>query len=107
MTACCGQWAVPKLCASSYRANGLGKIRFGPGERALQAGIAGMSWQQDYAIGNRFTAARAKLSYDHRKAALDRYLADPVDGASPMAIATALAKLSNGELLSARVDDDC
>lgn len=79
---------------------GLGKIRFGPGERQLQAGIAGMSWQQDYAIGNGFTAARAKLSYDHRKAALDRYLADPVDGASPMALVTALARLSKGELLS-------
>jgi beta-lactamase class A len=79
---------------------GLGKIRFGPGERQLQAGIAGMSWQQDYAIGNGFTAARAKLSYDHRKAALDRYLADPVDGASPMAIAAALARLAKGELLS-------
>jgi beta-lactamase class A len=80
---------------------GLGKIRFGPGERQLQAGIAGMSWQQDYAIGNGFTAARAKLSYDHRKAAMDRYLADPVDGASPLAIVGALARLSKGELLSA------
>ncbi len=78
----------------------LGKIRFGPGERQLQAGIAGMSWQQDYAIGNRFTEARAKLSYDQRKSALDRYLADPVDGAAPMAIVRALGLLAKGELLS-------
>jgi beta-lactamase class A len=78
----------------------LGKIRFGPGERLLQAGIAGMAWQQDYALGNAFIAARAKLSYDHRKAALDRYLTDPIDGASPMAIVTALARLAKGELLS-------
>jgi beta-lactamase class A len=91
----------PEAVREFISRKGLGKIRFGPGERALQAGIAGMSWQQDYAIGNRFTAARAKLSYDHRKTAMDRYLADPVDGASPMAIAAALAKLSKGELLSA------
>jgi beta-lactamase class A len=80
--------------------NALGKIRFGPGERALQSSIAGMGWQQDYAIGQRFVEARAKLPYDHRKAALDRYLADPVDGASPAAIAGALGQLSKGHLLS-------
>jgi beta-lactamase class A len=78
----------------------LGKIRFGPGERLLQSGIAGISWQQSYSVGNGFTAARAKLSYDQRKVALDRYLADPVDGASPLAIANALGQLSKGQLLS-------
>jgi beta-lactamase class A len=80
---------------------GLGKIRFGPGERLLQAGIAGLTWQQSYSLGQNFQTARAKLSYDVRKASLDRYLADPVDGASPLAIGNALAKLSRGELLSA------
>lgn len=79
---------------------GLGKIRFGPGERGLQSGIAGMEWQQDYAIGRNFETARARLSYDQRKAALDRYLADPVDGASPLAIVKALGELSKGSLLS-------
>ncbi|HNW19590.1 MAG TPA: serine hydrolase, partial [Sphingorhabdus lacus] len=29
----------------------LSAIRFGPGERALQSGIAGMEWKQEYAIG--------------------------------------------------------
>ena len=79
---------------------GLGKIRFGPGERGLQSGIAGMEWQQSYAIGNNFETARAKLSFDQRKIALDRYLADPVDGASPLAIVKALGELSKGGLLS-------
>lgn len=79
---------------------GLGKIRFGPGERALQAGIAGMGWQQEYAIGRKFEEARAKLSFEQRKAALDRYLLDPVDGASPVGIANGLAALSKGSLLS-------
>ena len=90
----------PEAVREFIARKGLGKIRFGPGERLLQSGIAGMDWQQDYAIGNRFTEARAKLSYDHRKTALDRYLADPVDGASPLAVVMALGELAKGNLLS-------
>ena len=79
----------------------LGAIRFGPGERLLQSGIAGMDWRQEYAIGRSFYAARDAVPLATRKAALDRYLADPIDGASPEAIVRALAKLAKGELLSA------
>lgn len=78
----------------------LGAIRFGPGERAMQSAIAGLEWRQEYAIGQRFYAARSELPLTTRKAALDRYLADPIDGASPEAIVRALAKLAKGELLS-------
>ncbi len=78
----------------------LGRIRFGPGERYLQSGIAGLEWDQKYAIGRQFYAAREELPYTLRKAALDRYLADPVDGASPEAIVNGLDKLARGELLS-------
>lgn len=78
----------------------LGAIRFGPGERLLQSGIAGVTWKQEYSVGRRFYDARAALPYAVRKAALDRYLADPVDGASPEAIARALSRLAKGELLS-------
>jgi beta-lactamase class A len=78
----------------------LGAIRFGPGERLMQSGIAGLEWRQEYAIGRRFYAARSEVPLATRKAALDRYLADPVDGASPEAIVRALAKLAKGELLS-------
>ena len=35
-----------------------------------------------------------------RKAAFDRYVADPYDGAAPSAIVNALARLKRGELLS-------
>lgn len=79
----------------------LGAIRFGPGERLMQSGIAGLEWRQEYAVGQRFYAARAEVPLATRKAALDRYLADPIDGASPEAIVRALAKLAKGELLSA------
>jgi beta-lactamase class A len=79
---------------------GLAGIRFGPGERLLQSQIAGLAWNQDYAMGRRFYAARAALPAPARQAALDRYLADPVDGAAPDAIARALGRLARGELLA-------
>lgn len=91
-----GPDAVRRLLAR----NGIANIRFGPGERLLQSGTAGMSWKQAYASGNAFYAARNALPMAVREAALRRYLADPVDGAAPNAIAGALAKLRKGELLS-------
>lgn len=90
----------PQAVRAFVEKNGLGRIRFGPGERLLQSGIAGIEWRQEYSRGNGFETARAKLPYAQRKAALDRYLADPMDGAAPGAIVGALAKLAKGELLS-------
>ena len=78
----------------------LGAIRFGPGERAMQSAIAGLEWRQEYATGRRFYSAREALPYATRKAALDRYIADPIDGATPEAIVRALGRLAKGELLS-------
>lgn len=91
----------PRAVQSFIARKNLGAIRFGPGERLLQSGIAGLEWQQQYSIGQSFYAARDAVPYATRKDALDRYLADPVDGASPEAIVRALAKLAKGELLSA------
>jgi beta-lactamase class A len=90
----------PEAVRAFIAKKGLGAIRFGDGERLMQSRIAGIEWQQEYSLGNGFQVARAKLSYADRKAALDRYLANPYDGASPMAIAKALGRLSNVELLS-------
>jgi len=78
----------------------LGAIRFGPGERLLQAGIAGMNWNQAYSEGRRFYLERSKVPEFIRKKALDSYVANPIDGAAPLAIVDALAKLARGELLS-------
>lgn len=83
----------------------LGAIRFGPGERLLQSGTAGLSWQQSYSIGRNFESARAALSPATRRAAMDNYLANPVDGASPAAIASALTRLARGTLLSPESTD--
>ena len=79
---------------------GLGSIRFYEGERALQSRIAGLIWSQSYAIGDGFYKARGALPLAVRKASFERYIADPYDGASPHAVALALAKLKRGDLLS-------
>ena len=78
----------------------LGAIRFYDGERALQSRIAGLIWSQSYAIGNAFFEARNALPMPVRRAAFNRYLEDPFDGASPDAIVDALARLKRAELLS-------
>jgi beta-lactamase class A len=78
----------------------LGAIRFYNGERALQSKIAGLIWSPSYSIGNAFFEARNALPKRVRKAAFDRYVADPYDGAAPSAIVAALARLKRGELLS-------
>ncbi|WP_447757175.1 class A beta-lactamase [Sphingopyxis fribergensis] len=83
----------------------LGSIRFGPGERLLQSGTAGLTWQQSYSLGRNFQTARAALSPATRRAAMDNYLANPVDGASPSAIASALTRLARGTLLSPESTD--
>ena len=91
-----GPKAVRKMIAAKH----LGAIRFYNGERALQSKIAGLIWSPAYSTGNAFSEARDALPLKMRKAAFDRYVADPYDGAAPSAIVNALAKLKRGELLS-------
>ena len=90
----------PDAVRAMIAAKRLGDIRFGPGERRLQSETAGLTWQPAFALGNAFAVARSRLSPDVRQAALDRYVSDPPDGAAPLAIADALARLARGELLS-------
>jgi beta-lactamase class A len=78
----------------------LGDIRFGPGERLLQAHTAGLEWRPAFIIPGAFEQARLRLTPAARGAALDAYVADPPDGAAPLAIADTLARLARGELLS-------
>jgi len=90
----------PAAVRSFIERKRLGDIRFGPGERLLQAGTAGLTWQQSYSLGNGFEIARSRLAPSVRSAAMEAYIADPPDGAAPLAIADALARLARGELLS-------
>jgi len=78
----------------------VGNVRFGPGERLLQAKTAGISWSQDLALSRKFETVRNRLPMTAREKALDDYVADPIDGAAPLAIVGALAKLKRGQMLS-------
>lgn len=78
----------------------LGDIRFGPGERQLQARTAGLVWSQSLSVGNSFEIVRSRLAPEVRATAFQSYIADPIDGAAPLAIADALSRLVRGELLS-------
>jgi beta-lactamase class A len=90
----------PDAVRAMIKAKHLGAIRFYNGERALQSRIAGLMWSPAYSIGNAFYDARDALPLSVRKAAFDRYVSDPYDGAAPGAIVEALARLKRGELLS-------
>lgn len=92
----------PDAVRAFFARNDLQGLRFGPGERELQAGIAGLTWRQAMARGRAFYTARSNLAQSIRRAAMDRYLADPVDGATPNGMVEALARLAQGELLSER-----
>lgn len=90
----------PSAVRAFLARNGLESIRFGPGERLLQSGTAGLTWQQSYAAGRSFYQARSALPAAVRSDAYRRYIADPPDGASATGIAHALAQLKRGRLLS-------
>lgn len=90
----------PKAVRAMIATKGLGSIRFYDGERALQSRIAGLTWNPGYSIGTAFWDARTALPAPVRRAAFNRYVEDPYDGASPAAITRALAALKKGALLS-------
>ncbi len=90
----------PETVRAFLTRKGIEGIRFGPGERLLQTQIAGLStWKDSYA-GNGFYTARNALPPATRRAAFERYIANPMDGATPLGVVDALGRLSNGELLS-------
>lgn len=95
-------WTVggPDHVRAFLKSRDIEGIRFGPGERLLQSAAAGLTWSPELAGGRKFEEARARLPKDVREAALARYVADPMDGATPAGMARTLARLAKGELLS-------
>lgn len=75
-------------------------VRFGPGERLLQSSIGGVTWNQAMSRRGGFEAARAQVPAATRQRLFNDYVADPLDGASPLALTQGLAMLQRGELLS-------
>lgn len=90
----------PEAVRDMFRRKGIEGIRFGPGERLMQSRLAGLQWRQEYSLGRAFYAARAQVPLATRAAAFNGYVADPVDGATPVGIVDALTRLQRGELLS-------
>lgn len=90
----------PDGVAATLKDMGLTGVKVGAYERDLQALTAGLVWQTDYGVGWNFQEAREALPMAARQAAMQAYLADPLDGAAPAGITTTLAALSRGELLS-------
>ncbi len=75
-------------------------IRMSAGEKELQMAIAGMAWRDTYSYGRSFWTARELVPFRTRQQAIAAYLANPMDGATPLAVAQGLGKLANGTLLS-------
>jgi beta-lactamase class A len=67
-------------------------IRFGPGEVLLQSAIAGLEWRPEYRKGNGFKEQRSRIPMEKRRAALEKYLASPWDGAAPVTIVLGLKR---------------
>lgn len=77
-------------------------VRFGPGERLMQSQIAGLQWQPSYSVGRAFYSARNTVPLERRRTAFQRYVDDPIDGATPNGLIDGLTRLRQGELLSPR-----
>lgn len=90
----------PDAINATLRAKNINSVRFGPGERELQSRVAGFAWRQSYGPGNAWFDARRKVSADTRSSAMQAYLANPIDGATPRGMVDALSKLARGQLLS-------
>ena len=78
----------------------LGAISLGDEERYFQTRIAGLDWRPEFSFGRSFWQARAAMPQEVRRQALEAYLQDPADGASPEALVAALDRLQAGDLLS-------
>ncbi|MFM9853873.1 MAG: serine hydrolase [Sphingomonadaceae bacterium] len=78
----------------------LGEIAMGPGEKALQAQTAALTWDDRFSYGRTFWQVRESVPLRTRARALTTYVIDPPDGATPVGIARALARIKGGGLLS-------
>lgn len=78
----------------------LSGVRCGPEVHVLESRVAGLDWQPDFSFGQAFWEARDQVAPALRKARLSAYLADPEDGAQPLAVVRMLTRLQRGDLLS-------
>ncbi|MDP8916345.1 MAG: class A beta-lactamase-related serine hydrolase [Pseudomonadota bacterium] len=79
---------------------GLTGVRIGVEERLLQPRISGLEWRPEFIDGDLFNRARDQVGDAGREAALEAYLRNPADGATPIGTVNALEALKKGWLLS-------
>ena len=89
----------PVAVRQALKARRIAGVRAGPSERVLESRIAAVRWKPEYSFGRSFWTARDQVPMPERVRALDAYLADPADGATPRGVADGLARLDRGELL--------
>lgn len=83
----------------ALKARKIGGVRAGLSEKTLESRIAGVKWKPEYSFGRAFWTARDAAPMPRRVKALNAYLSNPQDGATPRGIVDALARLDRGELL--------
>lgn len=77
-------------------------IRFGPGDRQMQAGISGLTWNPVYADRLSFEQARGMVSPAIRAERYAQYVKNPIDGADVESLVKALASLRLGHFPGSR-----
>jgi beta-lactamase class A len=85
---------------ATLKDKGIEDIRLGTDERRLQAHTAGLVWTPALGEAGAFETARAHLPKAQRDAAMQAYLDNPLDGATPIATVEALSAIKRGEVLS-------
>lgn len=95
-----GMIGGPDTVRDMLRRHSLDTVGFGPGERLLQSGTAGIAWNQSYSRGWNFQRARSALPPATRVGAYRRYVSSPPDGASACGIVDGLVALRQNRLLS-------
>jgi beta-lactamase class A len=90
----------PAVVNDMLARHGVRGVVFGPGERLLQSGTAGLFWNPSLSQPGAFQRARARLPASARLAAYRRYVAAPPDGATACGVVDGLAALREGRILS-------
>lgn len=79
---------------------GIAGIRVDRDERHLQTETSGLTWRSEFVDAARYERAKAAVPRSRREAAFRAYQHDPRDTATPEGMATFLAALAEGRLLS-------
>jgi beta-lactamase class A len=92
----------PEKIQAALKAFDIGGLRIDRYERDLEPQSVGLEPNADYAQPDALDKAVAALSEAKQKEALERFMRDPRDTASPRAIATLFFKLQSGHLIQPR-----